>query len=742
MLNFGREVQAGTAVPCLICDRTFIAPGSAGAGVSGPQPMPAASAPVIPPPNPEPLPRTPPAGAPTANGTRSDPAPAPVAVPKAGRIPSALRDPAASSGATILTVIAVFLAGVMLLLLAGVGILVWQLSAHDVGATPAPVAQGPVAPPVGGDDTAPAAPAGGEAEKKNDMPSAGGAPVGGGVSTEGGEVDVADLKKAEKPAPAPTLTERNGKPAAETPPPPSPTVPVVINAGGAPGVEQQRIDAAIDKGVQYLKDHQLGDGSWPGGPPVGYTALAGLTLLECKVSPDDPKVQKAAAFVRGNVARLNKTYELSLAILFLDRLGNPKDNIVIQGLALRLLAGQNEAGGWTYDCPLLTPNEMHHLLVFLQSHRPELPKGMNAKGNASKQAEAEGALAKQAKPDGAMPKQTKEEGATPKQAKEKSGDPFEQLAELLMPKQIQSPDGSPKAADPAGSLPKQEGASGNSDPKQPAANKPTGSAGGPEEKPKSPTPAQLAEAMNKDKNKPAPNWPNPVPPNKLPPALQKLPVVEMNWLKGRVKARNAGGDNSNTQFALLAMWAARRHDVPTEYAHKLGQQRFAISQNGDGGWGYLMGDGSRDTMTCVGLLGLAMGHGALPGAAKPDDKANLEDPAIREGLRALGRWVGAPAKGPDPRPGMQNLYLLWSIERVAMLYDLKTIGGKDWYAWGAQTLLPNQQPDGHWLGAHFHGHTDHTDTCLALLFLRRSNLVPDLTENLRLFMAIRDPEGK
>jgi hypothetical protein len=77
-----------------------------------------------------------------------------------------------------------------------------------------------------------------------------------------------------------------------------------------------------------------------------------------------------------------------------------------------------------------------------------------------------------------------------------------------------------------------------------------------------------------------------------------------------------------------------------------------------------------------------------------------------------------------------------------MLYDLKTIGGKDWYGWGAQALLVNQRFDGSWANGRYPGANDHCDTCFALLFLKRSNLVPDLTENLRLHMAIRDPEAR
>src|SRR5438874_11690380 len=98
--------------------------------------------------------------------------------------------------------------------------------------------------------------------------------------------------------------------------------------------------------------------------------------------------------------------------------------------------------------------------------------------------------------------------------------------------------------------------------------------------------------------------------------------------------------------------------------------------------------GQTPSMTCVGLLGLAMGHGSAPQDAndwkgnrlKPGKTLN-EDPAIQNGLKALGAYIGQPNTGPN-KPAMENLYFLWSVERVAMLYNLKTIGGKDWYRWG------------------------------------------------------------
>jgi hypothetical protein len=220
--------------------------------------------------------------------------------------------------------------------------------------------------------------------------------------------------------------------------------------------------------------------------------------------------------------------------------------------------------------------------------------------------------------------------------------------------------------------------------------------------------------------------------------------------KGKGKqnvAKLGAGDNSNTQFAMLALWTARRHGVPTDQALLASYQRFVHSQNQDSGWGYAVGANSTNTMTSVGLLGLGIGHGTAPellGADPKNPKAAavkpaLEDPRIQNGLQALARAIGQPSQDPAKKLPMENLYFLWSVERVAMLYDLKTIGGKDWYGYGAQILVQNQNGDGAWLHSHFPGSTPPINTCFALLFLKRSNLVQDLTNNLRLNTGIREP---
>ncbi len=78
----------------------------------------------------------------------------------------------------------------------------------------------------------------------------------------------------------------------------------------------------------------------------------------------------------------------------------------------------------------------------------------------------------------------------------------------------------------------------------------------------------------------------------------------------------------------------------------------------------------------------------------------------------------------------RDLYFLWSVERVGVLYDLPTIGRKDWYRWGAEMLVANQKPQGNWADGGYPGTNLVIDTCLALLFLKRGNLVADLTTKL------------
>jgi hypothetical protein len=368
------------------------------------------------------------------------------------------------------------------------------------------------------------------------------------------------------------------------------------------------VNKAIDKGVAYLRKIQKTDGSWPR-DDKGATPLAGWTLLECGASPNDPAVQKAAEFTRSFILTSNQTYDIALAILFLDRLGDPEDEPLIEALALQLLASQSETHGWTYACQELPEATLKRL----QQHLAKVQK----------------------------------DGRT-----------------TLPEKQ---PDRKPR------------------DPKKVHAD-------------------VMAAAQ----------------------ALNKRPVPQPRFTAD-------GTDNSNTQFALLALWVARRHGMPVETALWRVELRFRGTQQRSGGWSYeafvvdptkkvdpLAANTPTAAMTACGLLALAVGNINPPPGVKRVDLDT--DALVKAGLYVLSATVGAP--GQKKSLAGRDYYFLWTLERMAVIYNFKTIGGKDWYRWGAELLLANQKEDGGWQGDFAQGGCD---TCFALLFLKRANVASDLT---------------
>src|SRR5262249_22614039 len=122
--------------------------------------------------------------------------------------------------------------------------------------------------------------------------------------------------------------------------------------------------------------------------------------------------------------------------------------------------------------------------------------------------------------------------------------------------------------------------------------------------------------------------------------------------------------------------------------------------------------------------------------------SEVKDAAIEKALIYVGHAIHKPAHPTRAGRGSVinaeshgDLYFLWSLERMSVVYDLKTVAGKDWYAWGSELLIKAQSPDGAWREAFANG----SDTCFALLFLRRVNVVKDLTEQLKLLGKVKDP---
>src|SRR5262249_43637162 len=148
---------------------------------------------------------------------------------------------------------------------------------------------------------------------------------GGGVAPVPGKPDAGGPGPV-PPAPAPTKPDPPGPGGDPDAPPPLIKPPKKGSKDDYHTVlsdaNQKKVNDAVEKGVQFLKSQQHANGGWGGDEhPLGYASLAALTLLECGVPSTDPAIQKAAGFIRTAAPGNVKTYEVSLAILFLDKLG-------------------------------------------------------------------------------------------------------------------------------------------------------------------------------------------------------------------------------------------------------------------------------------------------------------------------------------------------------------------------------------------------------------------------------------
>jgi hypothetical protein len=400
-------------------------------------------------------------------------------------------------------------------------------------------------------------------------------------------------------------------------PDPMPKSEVKPAQGELPAEEKAKVNEAIKRGVSALLAMQAESGSVSEIP--GMTGLAGITLLECEVRATDKAIQKAAEFVRAEAIKTDRVYALATAILFLDRLGDPIDEPLLEVLTARLLAGQLDTGGWTYNTDTVSEDEVKRL----EEHY--------------------------------------------KQAKDQKPEPVKR------PRTV----------------------------------------------------------------------------NDLAPQVRQ----RLAQIKPLSSLSLGQGDNSNTQFATLALWVGRRHGVPVDAAFAAINARFRRTQHKDGGWGYDFDHTApaamaTPSMTCAGILGLTLAHGAAQQAGKaPEPEARLKldatcDPILRAGLQRLAQSVGEPPSlknTPMPKLERNDIYYLWSLERIMVVLSLDRLAGKDWYRWGAQVLVANQESSGRWSAEYG---ASGADTCFALLFLHRANLAKDLNITINKLELIDEDKRK
>ncbi len=202
------------------------------------------------------------------------------------------------------------------------------------------------------------------------------------------------------------------------------------------------------------------------------------------------------------------------------------------------------------------------------------------------------------------------------------------------------------------------------------------------------------------------------------------PAVAWSYL-----SPSATYDNSNTQFAILALMEAERTGVvlPDAFWQSVANH-FRSTQAADGGWGYKGGQRSTGSMTSAGIASLVIASGKLGQARAStrggivkccgNDGENEDWVRIQRGIDWMGRHFSVRL---NPGARINVLYYLYALERVGRLTGQRFIGAHDWYREGAEYLIQVQQRGvtGQWRGNGVGEKDPIVGTSLALLFLSK-----------------------
>lgn len=230
-------------------------------------------------------------------------------------------------------------------------------------------------------------------------------------------------------------------------------------------------------------------------------------------------------------------------------------------------------------------------------------------------------------------------------------------------------------------------------------------------------------------------------------------------------------DNSNTQYAILALRSAVDHGFAVESkVFERSARHFLRQKRQDGGAAYSDSIRERSYLSMTaGVFGsLQMCVDALERTETTDAK-ELRTQADRAVERAT-KWLEEHLRFP-PDGSNWPFYALYAVERFGHHADSKTFGDRDWYAEGARFLVDVQLDDGAFAtaslipsrprGALPRGRGllgkknrvlpnaprvvtgDVVDTCFALLFLKRASFVHTQTsDEITILLRGVDPQAR
>lgn len=199
--------------------------------------------------------------------------------------------------------------------------------------------------------------------------------------------------------------------------------------------------------------------------------------------------------------------------------------------------------------------------------------------------------------------------------------------------------------------------------------------------------------------------------------------------KGAWSYPGPGGDNSNAQFAVLALYEAQRAGAAVSRdTWQLAYDYWSRTQNEDGSWGYVPGDVGTGSMTCAGIGGLAISAAAVESGDATVENGRVvccrphpDDHQLDLAIDWLAKRFSVN-RNPRPDGGGQSVlyYYLYGLERAGRLTARRFIGEHDWYREGAEFLVHEQDSLSHYWQGGWHAERDpRISTAMALLFLSK-----------------------